>query len=80
MYKLEIEELTKNIDNPVLTSSNLEKVIQNAIKLASKLNELWDSLDLFNKHKFQYLMFQDGFTFDKKNKTVQTKRATIFSS
>ncbi len=77
-YKLEIEELTKNIDNPVLTSSNLEKVIQNAVKLASKLNELWDSLDLFNKHKFQYLLFPDGFTFDKKNNTVQTKRANVF--
>ena len=63
--------------NPNLTSSNLSKCIKNGLKIAGKLSKIWDSGDLFDKHKLQHLLFPDGFAYDKQNKRVLTFRTNI---
>jgi site-specific DNA recombinase len=76
-YKQEISELEEKLLNPNMSSSNLEKCIKNALKIARKLSKIWNSGDLFEKHKLQHLIFPDGFTFDKENKRVLTFRTNI---
>jgi site-specific DNA recombinase len=77
-YKKEISELEEKLSNPNLTSSNLEKCVKNGLKIAKKLSKIWDSGDLFDKHKLQLLLFPDGFAYDKENKRVLTFRTNIF--
>lgn len=77
-YKKEISELEEKLSNPNLTSSNLEKCVKNGLKIAKKLSKIWDSGDLFDKHKLQHLLFPDGFAYDKQNKRVLTFRTNIF--
>lgn len=77
-YKSEISELEEKLLNPNLTSSNLEKCIKNGLKIAKKLSKIWDSGNLFDKHKLQHLLFPDGFAYDKQNKRVLTFRTNIF--
>lgn len=70
--------MEEKLSNPNLTSSNLEKCVKNGLKIAKKLSKIWDSGDLFDKHKLQHLLFPDGFAYDKQNKRVLTFRTNIF--
>ena len=77
-YKKEISELEEKLMNHNLSSSNLEKCVRNGVKIAKKLSKIWDSGDLFDKHKLQHLLFPDGFVYDKQNGRVQTFRTNVF--
>ncbi|MEZ7901084.1 MAG: hypothetical protein QMC34_04175 [Flavobacteriales bacterium] len=43
-----------------ISSSNLEKAIKKALRVASNLTELWTSGDLTQKKKLQNLVFPSG--------------------
>ncbi len=75
--KQEILELDEKLTNPNLSSSNIEKCIKNGLKTALKLRKIWNSGNLFEKHKLQHLLFPEGFTYDKQNKRVLTFRTNI---
>lgn len=61
-------------------SSNLEKIIHNALHFSSKLNTLWDSSNYTGKQKLQFLLLPEGICYHKKNETVRTKKVnSIFS-
>ncbi len=77
-YKTEISELEEKITNPNLTSSNLKKCIEFGFKISKNLSKIWESGDLFDKHKLQHLLFPDGFAYDKQNGQVQTFRTNTF--
>ena len=64
-----------------ISSSNLEKAIKKALRVASNLTELWTSGDLTQKKKLQNLVFPSGIGYDKLNGEVRTKKVnSIFAS
>ena len=80
-FNEEIYQLEEENKNPFISSSNLNKAIDKALKMSTKLNEIWDSGDLEQKRKLQQLVFPSGMGYNKQIDEVQTKRVnTIFSS
>jgi len=73
-YQSEINDLESNLFNSSISSSNLEKAIKKALRVASNLNELWTSGDLTQKKKLQNLVFPSGIGYDKLNGEVRTKK------
>jgi site-specific DNA recombinase len=63
-----------------ISSSNLEKVIETCLKIASKFSTAWDDSNFDNKRKLQNLIFPEGILYNKPNNTVRTPRInSIFS-
>ena len=80
-YKNDIEKLEQKNSKSQLSSSNLKKCLNNAMKLSSNLNEIWRKGDLNQKQKIQNIVFPDGIGYDKQSDKVQTFRVnTIFSA
>ena len=69
------------IQNPEISSSNLQKAIDKALMMSSKLYEIWVYGDLDQKRQLQNLVFPSGIGYNKQNDRVQTKRVnSIFSA
>ena len=80
-FKVEISKFEKEIQNPEISSSNLQKAIDKALMMSSSLHETWTSGDLEQKRLLQNLVFPSGIGYDKQNDRVQTKRVnSIFSA
>ena len=80
-FKVEISEFEKEIQNPEISSSNLQKAIDKSLIMSSRLHETWTSGDLEQKRQLQNLVFPSGIGYDKQNDRVQTKRVnSIFSA
>ena len=62
------------MSNSTISSSNLEKAINKALKISSKLCELWSNGGLPQKRKIQDLVFPSGIGYDKSINRVQTRR------
>ena len=62
------------MSNSTISSSNLEKAINKALKISSELGKLWSNGGLPQKKKIQDLVFPSGIGYDKSNNRVQTKR------
>ena len=76
----EQKQLELNLIQPKISSSNLQKAINKAIKMASNLSEIWESGDLYQKKKIQQLVFPSGIGYSKLNGKVRTTRInSIFS-
>lgn len=68
------KEITANLDQSSISSSNLNKAIDIALKLATNINEIWASGDLKQKKRIQRLVFPTGIGYDKQNDLVRTLR------
>ena len=80
-FKNDIHELELEIQNPEISSSNLQKAIDKALMMSSKLHEIWTYGDLDQKRQLQNLVFPSGIGYNKQNDRVQTKRVnSIFSA
>ena len=80
-YNAEINGFEQKMRNPEISSSNLEKAINQALKMSSNLHEIWDSGNLEQKRKLQQLLFPSGLGYDKQNDRVQTTRVnSLFSA
>ena len=80
-YEAEEKNLQSNLFSSEISSSNLQKAIDKALKMSSNLRELWTSGDLPQKKKIQNLVFPSGIGYDKLKGKVQTKRVnSIFSA
>ncbi len=80
-YITEINDFEAKMLNPEISSSNLEKAINKALKISSNLNELWGSGNLEQKRNLQQLLFPSGLGYDKQNDRVQTTRVnSLFSA
>lgn len=76
--KVQLEEQLKD---STISSSNLSKAMDKAIKMSTKLSKLWVSGNLVQKSKLQKLVFPDGMAYDKQTDKVQTKRVnSIFAA
>ena len=68
------------MSNSTISSSNLEKAINKALKLSSELCKLWSNGGLPQKRKIQDLLFPSGIGYDKSINRVQTRRVnSIFN-
>ena len=80
-YKSEVSGLEAEIQHPEISSSNLQKAIDKALAMSSKLHDTWASGDLEQKRQLQKLVFPSGIGYDKQNDRVRTKRVnSIFSA
>lgn len=80
-FKKDIHDLELEIQNPEISSSNLQKAIDKALMMSSKLDEIWAYGDLDQKRQLQNLVFPSGIGYNKQNDRVQTKRVnSIFSA
>ena len=76
----EKEELSHQIENSKMVSSNFTKCIENVIDFAKNIRKNWENSDMFNKQKIQHLVFPKGIRYNKENDTVlTTKMNTVFS-
>ena len=79
-YQEEQDEIEQKIGAFGFSSSNLEKALKKITKYSSKLSNIWDSTDLVNKVKLQYLLFPEGMGYDKSNDKVQTPKVNLLFS
>jgi site-specific DNA recombinase len=80
-YKSEISSFEKEIRDPEISSSNLQKAIDKALIMSTNLNEIWSSGDLDEKRRLQKLVFPAGIGYDKQNDRVRTTRVnSLFSA
>ncbi len=68
----EKEKIEQEIQQSGSISSNLDNYIENALKLFSNLNKMWELCDYTGKQKLQKLLFPSGIRYDRKNDVVQT--------
>ena len=80
-YETQKEELQSKIENPTLSSSNLELAIDKALSLSESLEKIWVDGDLKQRQKLQNLVFPSGLGYDKSNDRVRTPKVNaIFGS
>ena len=61
-------------------SSNLQIVIDKALKISSNLSDIWTSVDLTQKKEIQNLVFPSGIGYDKSKGRVRTERVNVIFS
>ncbi len=76
--KTKIIEIEAKIDNELPQKSNLEKMIEDSLLKATKLNDIWDSSDLENKKNLSRVVFPDAVLYDAKNHRYLTKKVNSF--
>lgn len=80
-YETQKEEFQSKIENPSLSSSNLELAIDKALNLSESLEKIWTEGDLKQRQKLQNLVFPSGLGYDKSNDRVRTPEVSaIFGS
>jgi site-specific DNA recombinase len=73
-YTAERDAVTIEMQQSAINGSNIEKYMQQALGLASKLPSVWASSDAAGKMALQKLVFPEGIAFDTKSDTVLTKK------
>ena len=68
------ESIEQEIKNSSTLSSNLERYIENALKLFCNLHKLWELSDYTGKQKLQKLLFPEGIRYNRKKDLVQTSK------
>ena len=80
-YETQKDKLQLKIENPSLSSSNLELAIDKALTLSESLEKIWVDGDLKQRQKLQHLVFPSGLGYDKSNDRVRTPKVNaIFGS
>ena len=80
-YETQKDELQSKIENPSLSSSNLELAIDKALTSSESLEKIWVDGDLKQRQKLQHLVFLSGLGYDKSNDRVRTPKVNaIFGS
>ena len=71
-YQVKIDSISKEISNTKFSLSNLDKVIDKSIKIASDLPSLWRKGDYLEKRKLQYLLFPEGIRYSREKDNYRT--------
>jgi DNA invertase Pin-like site-specific DNA recombinase len=80
--KLNMELSSKINEKSKLTLkiSNLDKKVNNCVKVAKNVSKYWSSGSIENKHKIQNLLFPNGIVIDPENRQYRTSKVNeIFS-
>ena len=73
-FKMEKDEIIREIEVASFDSSNLENYIQNSLELFSNINDVWGSSDFSAKQKLQKVLFPEGIWYDRQKDKVRTTR------
>lgn len=73
-YNMELAELTKNNESASIDSSNLEKCLQKVLEFCLNPLKWWESQSVERKMQIQKVIFPDGISLLKENRTVLTSR------
>ena len=79
-YEKECFEIEQELNKTGGYSSNLQKVIDFAVKICRNPFLLWDSGDLNSKRVFQNLLFPEGIYYNREFDRVRTPRINTFFS
>ncbi len=67
-----LAENAKNLETTSLTSSNLQKVIENSKEMTKNISSTWEEMGFGEKVRLQSFVFPDGILYDKENDRVRT--------
>ena len=73
----EIGELSKGIDSASMSSSNIEKVVQNCLAISQNISQAWISADYEKKQRLQKMVFPEGIMYNKQNGVVRTSKVNL---
>ena len=73
----EIEVLTKEIDSSSISSSNLEKTVQNCLSIAQNISQTWVSAEYEKKQRLQSMVFPEGILYNKQKGVVRTPKVNF---
>ena len=79
-YTANQKQISTTLSQSAISSSNLTKAIDVALKLATNISDIWTLGDLKQKKRIQRLVFPSGIGYDKQNDAVRTlKTNSLFS-
>jgi len=73
-YKLEKQNIEKELANASVNISNLKEMIEKAAYLCKNLSKIWQEGDVSIKEKLQDLVFPEGIYFDRKIDAFRTPK------
>ncbi len=73
-FKAEKSEIEKRLAATTAKASNLDKCIDKATTMSSKLATVWHSSGFSDKQNLQNLLFPDGMSYNRKNDQCRTER------
>ncbi len=76
----EQKEITTQLENCSLSSSNLKDCVNYTVNLSSNLLTMWRKSDYLKKQNLQKLVFPDGIWYNRELDTVRTQRVNSFFS
>ena len=80
-FEIEVGQITQDLGNNPISSSNLEKAVKKGLAIAQNARQLWLSSDYDDKQKLQYLIYPEGILYNKQKDRVRTPRInSLFTS
>ena len=73
-FNIEKEQIVKNLEQVVSTSSNHDELLSKAVNFSLKLPSTWASANVNEKENLQKLIFPNGVTYNRKNETFRTEK------
>ena len=73
----EIGELSKGIDSASMSSSNIEKVVQNCLAISQNISQAWILAEYEKKQRLQKMVFPEGIMYNKQNGVVRTSKVNL---
>ena len=60
-----------------MSSSNIEKVVQNCLAISQNISQAWISADYEKKQRLQKMVFPEGIMYNKQNGVVRTSKVNL---
>ena len=79
-YRTSIHQIESELDKSQNELSNLEKAVDNCIKIALELPSLWRKSNFARKQRIQNLLFPLGILYNRKNDDYRTKKINLLIS
>ena len=73
-YKSQLAQITLKLDTTSMTSSNLQKAIENSKEMSLNLSSTWEEMGFGEKVRLQSIVFPEGILYDKQNDVVRTTK------
>ena len=73
-FNTEKDQIIKNLEQVVSTSSNHDELLSKALNFSLKLPSTWALANVNEKENLQKLIFPDGVTYSRKNGTFRTEK------
>ena len=60
-----------------MSSSNIEKVVQNSLAISQNISQAWSSAEYQHKQRLQKMVFPEGIMYNKQNGVVRTSKVNL---